>query len=130
MFKKIIFITLSLLLLTSCSVYKAAKNDGASIEDVRSCKSKECFLTLGAEILEKKKNDGKESVIYRVQRRKHGSTYARALFHGVADVSTFGLWEIVATPLEGYMSNEKYIVFKVLYDEDDAVLKVNIQGEA
>lgn len=48
---------------------------------------------------------------------------SRAVFHGTADVITFGLWEVVATPGEYYFSGTDTIVM-VSYDAANRVEKV------
>ena len=47
----------------------------------------------------------------------------RAVLHGAADVLTLGLWEVVATPLEGYANGTK-VSLEVIYDREDRVAKV------
>lgn len=41
----------------------------------------------------------------------------RAIGHGVMDVLTLGLWEIVGTPVEGVQGDKKYLT--VTYDDND-----------
>ncbi|MDD4877274.1 MAG: hypothetical protein PHQ86_09180, partial [Dehalococcoidales bacterium] len=48
---------------------------------------------------------------------------ARALVHGVADVFTLGLWEVVATPAEAFFG-AKSMAIKVSYDENNKVKDV------
>jgi len=48
---------------------------------------------------------------------------ARAVFHGVADVFTLGLWEVVGTPTEAVFDGTK-IGLKVTYDGNDRVENV------
>jgi hypothetical protein len=47
----------------------------------------------------------------------------RASFHAVADVMTYGLWEIAATPLEGALDGED-VRAEVLYDSQQYVQRV------
>ncbi len=47
----------------------------------------------------------------------------------MADVVTLGLWEVVGTPLEGYVSDDESIVYKVNYAPTGAVNKVTIHGK-
>lgn len=47
----------------------------------------------------------------------------RSLVHGVADVFTLGLWEVVGTPAEAIFSG-KDMAIKVTYDESDKVKDV------
>lgn len=48
---------------------------------------------------------------------------ARALVHGVADVFTLGLWEVVGTPAEAIFSG-KEMAIKITYDANDKVKNV------
>ena len=53
----------------------------------------------------------------------------RALAHGVADVITLGLWEVVGIPAETYFSGTDVKV-EITYDEDDCVQQVAVlEGE-
>lgn len=118
----------SILLLAGCSVYKASDLQGATVEDLTKCTQKDCFLGLGAQVLESRQNsDGTNDVVYKVK-RKNGNA-GRALAYGVADLLTLGLWEIVGTPLEGYVSDSDFIVFKATYAPNGAVNKVIVQGK-
>lgn len=47
----------------------------------------------------------------------------RSFVHGVADVCTLGLWEIVATPAEAIFGG-KDMAIKVTYDESEKVKNV------
>jgi hypothetical protein len=49
----------------------------------------------------------------------------RALAHGVADVVTLGLWEVVGIPAETYFSGTDVKV-EVTYDEQDCVEQVAV----
>ena len=78
----------------------AAKHEGVSESDIEDCEMRLCFLKLGPEILDKKQNaDGSLTEIYRV-----------------------------STPIEGLMSNDEFIVFRVFYDTQEKAKKVEIQG--
>ncbi len=97
---------LSLFLIQSCSVYKAASNDGVSVSDVSKCTTKGCYLSLGMDIVSTKPiEDGNVKETYRGKARKSGANYLRAAGHGVLDVATLGLWEVAGTPIEGSLSN-------------------------
>ena len=52
-----------------------------------------------------------------------GGKAGRALFHGAADVVTLGLWELVATPMEGVFDGDE-VAFRVRYDAEDCVDEV------
>ena len=46
----------------------------------------------------------------------------RAIGHAVMDVLTWGAWEIIGTPIEGFQGKTCYIT--IYYDKDDKVTKV------
>jgi hypothetical protein len=106
-----------IVLLSGCSVYKAASNDGVSVSDVSSCKTKGCFLSHGMEIVQTgDASDGEYIEIYRAVARKSGVNYVRAAGHGALDVVTLGIWEVAGTPIEGAISNNRgYITVKTIY---------------
>lgn len=43
----------------------------------------------------------------------------RAIGHGIMDILTLGIWEIVGTPIEGFRGDKHYLT--VTYDSDDRV---------
>jgi hypothetical protein len=72
--------------------------------------------------------EGKNIDIFNfVQGYSTGAKAGRALFHGVADVFTLGLWEVVGTPIEG-MASGTLIKIEVKYDKDDKVMEVTSFG--
>jgi len=38
------------------------------------------------------------------------------------DVLTFGIWEVVGTPVEGFQGEKKYLA--IMYDENDVVTRI------
>ena len=75
------------------------------------------------------KENGQDVEIYRfVQGYSQGAKTGRAVFHGVADVFTLGLWEVVGTPVEMIENGDKVTV-KVFYDENSYITNVEIHGE-
>ena len=59
---------------------------------------------------------GEYSEIYRAVARKSWANYVRAVGHGALDVMTLGLWEVVGTPIEGAISNNRgYITAHATY---------------
>jgi hypothetical protein len=61
-----------------------------------------------------------------IQARLQTATRAgRAVFHGVADVFTLGLWEVVGTRTELVFQGEE-MAFDVSYDENDRIDKVTV----
>lgn len=117
-----------LLFVIGCSsaAEMAAKHEGVSVSDIEDCETRLCFLKLGPEILDKKENgDGSLTEIYRVKRERGSS--ARSFTHGVLSLGTLGVWNVVGTPIEGLMSSDEFIVFRVFYDTKEKAKKVEIQ---
>ena len=109
---------------------KASKQSGATEKEIGKCETRSCFVGLldyGGEILlSRQQPDGSLEEIYQVQRRK-GSTI-RSFTHGVLSVATLGIWNIVGSPIEGFMSSTDFIVFRVDYDPSGKPQEVEIQG--
>ncbi len=67
-----------------------------------------------------------------LEQGRHADTYeyeignepsaARAIGHGAMDVLTFGVWEVVGTPIEG-VQGERYRA-TITYDRDDRVVDI------
>ncbi|WP_417905051.1 hypothetical protein [Candidatus Tisiphia endosymbiont of Micropterix aruncella] len=125
-----IFLFIIMLILSSCSVYKAASNEGITVSDITKCQTKGCFLSHGMEIVDRhQEEDGKYMETYRAMARKSGLNYLRAAGHGVLDVVTLGVWEVAGTPVEGAISNNRgYITARVTYPykEADKLEKIEI----
>ena len=114
-----------LLISSGCSVFMAAKQPDKKNVDLfkmgtpRSMLLAEFGMPTVAEL-----RDGKKHEIYKfVQGYSAGAKAGRAVFHGAADVMTFGLWEVVGTPLEGTFSGDE-MAYEVRYDEESRVDQV------
>jgi hypothetical protein len=110
---------------TGCSVYMAAKQPGQKNLDVFAVGTPRSLVI--AEIGQPKATeikDGKRVDVFTfVQGYSKGSKTGRAIWHGVADVFTLGLWEVVGTPTEAIFDGEK-MAYEVTYDTSDKVEKV------
>lgn len=80
----------------------------------------EIELQLGSPI-EIRDADGHRVDIYEYEIGNAPSA-GRAIGHGVMDVLTLGLWEIVGTPVEAVQGEKKRVM--VTYDENDMVTKI------
>ncbi|MDB2415431.1 hypothetical protein N9W34_06640 [Rickettsiales bacterium] len=119
---KKILVCLSAFLISSCSVFQAGSINGVTEDQIKSCQDKNCILGLQPEILQS--TDG--IVTYRVKRPAHPLNLARAMAHAAADVLTIGVWEYVGTPMEGYISSKRDIIFRVTY-ENEKIDNIQIQ---
>lgn len=100
---------------SGCSVFKAAEHrDGTDLTVASKGVSRaEVEEILGAPETSVLTPDG-EWTTSKYVRSKEGSG-GRAVAHGVMDVLTLGLWEVVGTPIET-VGDKKYGKIQVLYD--------------
>jgi hypothetical protein len=122
------WILIACLAVAGCAVSEAAKKGGVDPKDIQKCANRACFLSLDAEVISGEwiENNSVYVETYKA-RLPYGST-ARAVMHGILDVGTLGLWEVIATPMEGSMSEKEHIVYKVYYDRSDRVIRVDFSG--
>ena len=117
-----LLLILGVFLLQGCSVFMAAKQPGKLNTNLfkvgvpRSMLLAEFGLPVVSE-----ERDGKKYEIYKfTQGYSSGAKAGRAVFHGVADVFTLGLWEVVGTPTEGVFSGDE-MAYEVSYDKDNKI---------
>jgi hypothetical protein len=107
-----------------CSVYMAASGSkepnlanvhrGASRSDIE--------VALGQPKSINPQQGGQTAAVYEYTVGDEPSK-GRAVGHGVMDVLTFGLWEVVGTPIEALNRGDKVKV-NVLYDKDGNALDI------
>ena len=120
--EKFCLLALSLLFIAGCSVVMAAKQPSRKDFSVLSkgVDRSRVVAELGAPLATEVK-DGKRTDVFNVrQGYSTGAKTGRAIFHGVADVFTLGLWEVVGTPVETGASGTDVKV-TVNYDSRDKV---------
>ena len=110
---------------TGCAVFMAAKQPPKKDLAVLSVGSPRNLLLaeLGQPVTTDTKDGKRVDVFSFRQGYSKIAKGGRALFHGVADVATFGLWEVVGTPTEMVFDGAK-MSFEVTYDADDRVENV------
>ena len=59
--------------------------------------------------------------------RGNAPSVGRAVGHGIMDVLTWGIWEVVGTPIEGLSSSKFYVTIN--YDKEDKVTKLKTSEE-
>ncbi len=124
----VLFLMFTMVACVGPAAKKAAEHEGVSPEQIRKCVTRACFLALGGDILlTKEKEDGTIVEVYRMK-KKRGSSL-RSFIHGVLSVATLGIWNVVGTPIEGYVSSEGYVVVRAFYDKNENATKVEIQGK-
>ena len=116
----------ALMILTSCAVYKAA--DQPEAKDVSVLK----LYNTRVQIIGALGNPTNSNINERglmvdtfsfVNGYSAASRSARAVGHGVADVATLGLWEVVGTPIEGGFNGSK-VSGQVVYNKAEQAIKL------
>lgn len=111
--------------MSGCSVFMAAKQpDAKNVELFKIGTPRSMLLAeFGLPMVSEIRNGKKIEIFKFVQGYSSGAKAGRAVFHGVADVLTLGLWEVVGTPTEGVFNGNE-LVFEVSYDENDRIDQV------
>jgi hypothetical protein len=116
---------LSLAILTSCSVVMAAKKEGMSVTQVQTLRTRGQLIASGAHLISSDRlPTGQLCEVYQIQNKK-GSA-ARAFMHGLLDVSTCGLWEVIGTPIEACGDAREYYCVRITFDEDECIRRVEL----
>lgn len=108
---------------SGCSVVMAAKQPPRKDLSVLSVGTPRSLLIaeLGQPVSTTTTRDGKTVDVFSFQQGySKVAKGGRALFHGVADVATFGLWEVLGTPTEMVFDGTK-MSYEVTYDDEDRV---------
>lgn len=117
---------------TGCSVYMAANQPEKKDVSVfkKGTPRNYVIAECGRPVFTTEKEDGTKSDIFVfVQGYSQGEKTSRAIFHGVADIFTLGLWEVVGTPIE-FAADGWKVKLEVEYDANDLVSRINaLSGE-
>ena len=113
-----LFIAAFLPLASACSVGMAAA--GKEDPNVRSIDIGSTMLEIERELGKPKTSrlldDGGRESVYEYELGNEPST-GRAVLHGGLDILTFGIWEVVGTPIEATMGDQYELT--VIYGPDD-----------
>jgi len=123
--KMIVVLAVLALLVPGCSVFMAGKQPDLKNEDLfRVGTPRSALLAEFGNPISSEVRDGKRCEIFKfVQGYSTGAKAGRAVFHGVADVLTLGVWEVIGTPTEGVFSGDEKS-YEVMYDENDRIYQV------
>lgn len=133
--KKIV-ILISIILTSSCAVYKASSQTGISVDQVKKCNNKMCFIGTGMKLVNKSEENNEVIEYYQGVASQGGGNYLRAVGHGILDVATLGLWEVAGTPIESAIENNpNNIILKAKYAKNNPEKLLgfelyNAQGES
>lgn len=106
----------------------ASAKGGANIEAVQSIKNRFQLIALGAESVSLNKNEQGEMVEVFTMMQERGSI-ARAFMHGLLDLSTGFIWELIGTPIESSLDEKKYFSLKVTFNEDNQIKTIELVTE-
>ena len=118
-------VALTLILTSGCAVFMAAKQPSKKDVSVFRVGNPRALILaeFGLPLVTEEKNGKKVEIFKFVQGYSAGTKAGRAVFHGVADVFTLGLWEVVGTPAEGTFTGND-MAYQVTYDEDERISEV------
>ena len=119
---KIVILLLAAMFLSSCSVFMAAKQPDKLNTDLFSKGTPRSMLLaeFGLPKVSETRNGKKHEIFTFTQGYSAGAKTGRAVVHGVADVLTLGLWEVIGTPAEGAFDGRN-MAYDVSYDKQDKV---------
>ena len=121
--KKLLLLLILSQTLTACAVYMAANQPDAKNTSLfmNGTDRHQLLAEFGNPQFTEIDDDGKKREVFVfTQGYSAGTKFGRAIFHGAADFFTLGLWEIIATPLEGYFDGNKK-AFEVIYDANGKI---------
>lgn len=123
--KKCILALLAISILSSCSVVMAAKKEGTSIDRVQSLRTRTQVIATGAQIVSSERNECGELVeTYQIKKEK--GSIPRAFMHGCLDLCTFGAWEVIGTPIEGFAGKSEYFCLRITYDSAEVIKRMEL----
>ena len=123
----LVILMLATLSIQGCAVFMAARQPGKkniSLFKIGTSRSS-LIAEFGAPTVTEDRNGKKYEIFKFTQGYNASSKVGRALFHGVADVFSFGLWEVVGTPTE-MVFDGTIMTYEVSYDSDNRIDTVNI----
>lgn len=110
---------------TGCSVFMAAKQPEKKDTKmlVTGVPRAVVLAELGAPISTVRNNEEITDVFSFKQGYGKAAKFGRTVFHGVADIATLGLWELIGTPIEsGFDGNN--VAYQITYDKNDNIKTV------
>lgn len=119
-----LLLIISILMVSGCSVQMAAKIKDPYQNSALAYGRDRTFVIsqIGQPIKTMTRND----VIfdtYRIKRNSKGWGYFRAGLYSFLDVGTFGLWELIGTPLERFIQTDEEVTIE--YDRNQKVRQIH-----
>ncbi|QLH35455.1 MAG: hypothetical protein HWD61_04280 [Parachlamydiaceae bacterium] len=104
--------------------HDGSKKEGTNIDKVQACRTRGQFLSYGPVIVNSERMPTGELVETYQYQKERGSA-VRALMHGVLDVSTCGVWEVVGTPIEACIDEKVTFLLKSTMMSKKLLKKLN-----
>lgn len=123
--KKLLTLILIAASLSSCSVIMAAKKSGTELQQIQSFRSRGQFISAGANMITSERCENGDLIEVYQYKTATGSI-GRAFMHGLLDVWTLGIWEVIGTPMEGCLNEAEYFTIRVTYDQNEIATRVEI----
>lgn len=114
--------------LQGCSVFMAANQPSAKNVELfnQGTLRAQLIAEFGAPANTKNRADGTACDIFTfTQGYSGGAKATRAIAHGVADLFTLGLWEVIGTPTEAVFSGDN-VSYQACYDKNDKVNSITL----
>lgn len=118
-----LLVTFVCLSVCACSVVMASRNGGVNPKKLTQCRTRSCLIAVGATPIEHKNNKHGKLVSESFRATMPTGSAARAVMHGLLDVSTLGIWEVVGTPIEATKGKKTGYVINAQYAEDGSTIK-------
>lgn len=122
-FVRIFLLTFICLSISACSVVMASRNGGINPKQLTQCKTRSCLIAAGATPIEHEKNKNGKIASESFRATMPTGSAARAVMHGLLDVSTLGIWEVAGTPIEAVKGKKSSYVINAQYAEDGSTIK-------
>ena len=124
---RIVALCMASVWLSACSIYMAAQQPEKKNFAVLTEGTPQSLVRaeLGLPAWSGKDEENEVDIFQFVQGYPKGCKVARAIGHGLADIFTFGLWEIAGTPIEMFVNGTK-IKATVTYDDQRRVKTVQL----
>ncbi len=113
-------------ILSACAASRALNQpDEKDLNVLSPGTSRDVVLAeLGNPIYSGKEGENEYDIFSFIQGYSKGAKVGRAFLHGVLDVVSLGLWELIGNPIEGIASGKK-TQLKIIY-KDKKIVKVEV----
>ena len=118
----------TLLIISGCSVFMAANQPASKNLDLFSVGTPRDMLLaeFGLPSISETKDGKRREIFTFKQGYGTAAKTGRAVFHGVADFFTLGLWEVVGTPIEICADDRRCFSLKVFYDCNENIKTIEL----